>query len=374
MEVTPKRRILYVITKSSWGGAQRYVFDVACGARDKGYEVMVAVGGEGELVERLKEEGIEVQQLRDLKRDINISHELSSLSALWKIASQWKPDVIHGNSSKAGLYAGIVGRLAGTKHILFTAHGWAFNEDRPAWQKKIIWFFHFLTILLSHKTICVSEATKRDTENMPLSRSHTVVIPNGVEESTLLSRKDARLILAPHVSFPVWVGTIAELHPTKQLHVLLRAFAKIAEHHADTMLMIIGEGQERKRLEALVRELNLEDRVRLRGHVEQASAYLSAFDLFVLPSRSEALAYVLLEAGLAELPVIASNVGGVPEVILDKETGILVPSGDVEGLAQSMDDLLGDPIERRRLAAAHKERVSKFFRKADMIERTLALY
>lgn len=373
MEVTRKRRILYVITKSSWGGAQRYVFDMAVGAQGAGYEVLVATGGEGELVERLAAEGINVRVLSKLKRDIDLFAEISTAFMLSKVIREFRPDVLHGNSSKSGL-AMFVARLLFVPRIIFTSHGWAFNEDRPNWQKSIIWFFHFLTILFSHITICVSKAIQKDTENMPLSKKHTVVIHNGVEEHTLLSRKDARLMLAPHVSFPLWIGTIAELHPTKQLPILIRAFAQIAEQHADAMLMIMGEGQERVALETLVRDLALEDRIRLRGHVAQAASYLCALDLFVLPSRSEALAYVLLEAGLAELPVIASNVGGIPEIIIENETGVLVPSGDVDALASSMNHLLSDPIERRRLASAHKERVVRHFRTKDMVERTLALY
>lgn len=373
MEVTEKRRILYIVTLAWWGGAQRYVFDLALAARDQGHEVMV-VSQEGELTERLHAEGIPVSTVPELRRNVGFLAEFKALAKVYKAIRSFKPDVVHLNSSKAAVYGGLAARIIGVRRIVFTAHGWAFNERRPLWQKAIIWLVHWATILLADNTICVSRAICRAAQSMPFVRSRLTVIHNGVEAGTCLTREEARFLLAPHVSFPTWIGTIAELHPNKQLDVLIHAFANLADRYPDTMLMIMGGGQERVKLEELVRFYDLENRVRLRGHVERASSYLSALDIFVLPSRTEALGYVLLEAGLAGLPAVASNVGGIPEIIEDGRTGMLVPSGDVTALEAALRAYLENPELKLRTASSLKEHVEMHFSKERMVRDTFALY
>ena len=373
MEVTRKRRILYVITLAWWGGAQRYVFDMAQAAKEQGHTVAV-VTQDGELTDRLRAAGIEVFVIPEFTRDIGISSELTSFAKLFKIIRQFNPDVLHVNSSKAAGLGGLSARILGVGRIIFTAHGWAFNEKRPGWHMPLIWLAHYATVLLSDTTICVSKAIRRNVADMPLVQNRLTVIHNGVSAGACLSREEARFLLAPHISFPVWIGTIAELHPNKRLDTLIRAFANLADAYPDTNLMIMGGGQERVMLEELVRILDLESRVRLRGHVENASAYLNALDIFVLPSRTEALGYVLLEAGLAGLPVSASDVGGIPEIIEDGRTGMLFPSGDVDALETSLRAYLENPELGKRMGSALKAHVEMHFSKERMVRDTLALY
>lgn len=374
MNVTKKHRILYVVTKASWGGAQRYVYDMATSARDLGHEVLVVTGAPGELTARLSVAGVPVRTISLLTRDVSVLQEFRVFGELLQIMREYQPTVVHGNSSKAGGLVSLAGRVAGVPRIIFTAHGWAFNEDRPVLARTLIWLAHYATLLLAHTTICVSNAMKRDTRHMPFVERSCVVIHNGISEFPMALREDAHMILAPHISFPIWIGTIAELHPTKQLPVLIEAFARIQDAYPDVTLLIMGEGSERLRLEELVRAHGLQDRVRLRGHVEDASAYLRAFDIFVLPSRSEGLGYVLLEAGLAGLPVIASNVGGIPEIIEDSVTGSLFPRGDTDRLAGLLVQYLDDARLRARVGDALYTRVISDFSLEKMVNETLALY
>lgn len=374
MNVTTPKRILFVITKASWGGAQRYVYDLAVAAKAKGHTVRVVTGAPGELTRRLSDAEIEAVCLPALARDIDIAKEIRAFAALLGEMRRFRPDVVHGNSSKAGGLVMLAGRLLLVPRLIFTAHGWAFNEDRPALSRALIWLLHYATVILSHRTICVSEAMKRDARSMPLVGGKLIVIHNGIAPHTLLTQEEARMLLAPHVSFPVWIGTVAELHPTKRIDTLIRAFAAIADEFPDAMLIILGEGEERLRLEGLVRDCGLESRVRLRGHVERAYAYMSAFDVFALPSRSEALGYVLLEAGMASLPVAASNVGGIPEIVEDGVSGTLFAQGDEDAIASALRSYLSSPERRRMHARALNERVTTDFAMARMIEETLAAY
>ncbi|HWH07144.1 MAG TPA: glycosyltransferase family 4 protein [Candidatus Paceibacterota bacterium] len=372
-EVAGKHRILYAITLAWWGGAQRYVYDLAVAAHEAGHEVCVLTG-HGELAERLTLRGITVRQSGHFKRDIGFVSEFRSFYELMKVIWDFKPNVVHANSSKTGAFAALAARVLGVKRIIFTAHGWAFNENRPQYQKDIFWLAHYATVLLSDRVICVSRAICSGASTMPFAASRLRTIYNGVEEGTLLTREDARGILAPHISFPFWIGTIAELHPNKQLHTLIVAFERIADKYPDVTLVIMGEGQERKVLEELIRSLSLESRVRLRGHVENAAAYLPALDIFVLPSRTEALGYVLLEAGLARLPVIASDVGGIPEVIQDNKTGLLFPSGDAATLAALLERSITDEELRAKMGQALYAHVRENFSKERMILETFKEY
>src|ERR1700722_15342058 len=135
-------RILYVITKANWGGAQRYVYDVATAAREKGHEVTVACGAEGELSVRLMQANIPVIFVDGLGRDVAPVADVRALLHLLRLIKSMRPDVVHANSSKAGLLAVVAARFSKVPRIIFTAHGWAFNETRPWWQKVIFAGFH----------------------------------------------------------------------------------------------------------------------------------------------------------------------------------------------------------------------------------------
>ena len=142
-------KIVYLITKSNWGGAQKYVFELATGvlqdnnSNTSKYEVKVMVGGNGELITRLQSAGIQVIPIDSLSNKVGLKKELRTLGELWKIIRKEKPDILHVNSSKAGIMGALVGRILRVPKIVFTAHGWAFNEDRPFWQKIILKIVHW---------------------------------------------------------------------------------------------------------------------------------------------------------------------------------------------------------------------------------------
>jgi glycosyltransferase involved in cell wall biosynthesis len=371
--------ILYIITKGSWGGAQRYVYELALEAKARGNTVCVASGSQGELIQKLNDAGIPVVRVPGLARDIRLGADLRALLGLMSLIRSLHPDVVHTNSSKAGFIAALAARLSGVQRIIFTAHGWAWNELRPKWQKLFFKTLHFLTVFLSHTTIAVSEAVRKDAAWMPLVQKKFEVVRHGVAPLTRVARDEARLRLteAAGVSLPssaLWIGSLAELHPTKGLDVLIRAFATVAAKQREAILVCVGGGEDAGRLKALSHMLHVEERVFFTGHVQEAARLLGAFDVFVLPSHSEALGYVLLEAGQASLPVVASNVGGIPEIIVDQETGLLVPSADPEALAQAMSELVEDASKRNRLGNTLHTRVQEMFGLKRMMDATFALY
>jgi glycosyltransferase involved in cell wall biosynthesis len=356
-------KILYGITKSNFGGAQRYVFELATAMSREGHDVTVLCGGQGILADKLRAENIRVIPLFSLQRDISIAKEIRSFIQILDILRKEQPDVFHVNSAKMGGLGSLAGRLMGAKKIIFTGHGWAFNEPRPSWQKALIKFFTWLTILCAHMTICVSEKTKKDVAGWPLVKNKLTVIHNGISPFELSQRED--------ITFTV--GIIAELHNIKGLDILLRAWSKFIKNHS-AKLVITGEGEERKNLENMASNLGVSDSVTFKGFVGNAQSLLSNFDIFCLPSRSEALPYTLLEAGLAGLPVITTTVGGIPEIIESGINGVLIPPDDSETLFSSLILLAEDEGLRKRLGTNLKASIQENFSFEKMARKTFVLY
>lgn len=366
-------KILYTITKANWGGAQRYVFDMANAMKAEGHEVVVFSGEPGLLTERLTEAGITVVTSESLGKEISLTRELQAFRELYSYIQDFRPDVIHANSSKAGL-ALLAGRILRVKHLVFTVHGFAFNEERPWYVRLALWKVYYLTFMLATDIICVSHALKRQAHYMLGTNYKTRVIHNGVAPFFQKSRDEARLTLIPRLPDGRYIGTIAELHPVKQLDVLIRAWKDVRAHTSDATLLVLGEGEDRSRLEGLIHELELHEHVHLLGHVPEASSHLPLFELFVLPSRSEGLGYVVLEAGLAHVPVVATRVGGIPEIISKHTLGTLVPSGDEIALTKAIIRYLEDPTLGKDHADALHEYIETRFNMERMIRATSLLY
>ena len=367
-------KVLYVITKSNWGGAQKYVYNLALAAKERGWEAVVVAGGSGELITRLNESGIRTISLPKVKRDIQFLGEVSTLFKLIKIFREEKPDVIHLNSPKAGGLGSVAGRLTGVKKIIFTGHGWAFNESRPLWQKPLIYFFQWLMIVFSHQTIAVSRQTANQLDVLPFIKNKIKVIYNGLATPHFLTKIEARTKLDSSNQDGIWLGTIAELHKNKGLDILILAFKKVLEKIGGLTLIIIGEGEERENLARLIARYQLVNNVKLVGRHNEAASLLPAFDLFILPSRTEALPYVVLEAGLAGLPVIASRVGGIPEIIENNKEGALVEPNNTHLLADKILDLLANQKLQEGYGKNLQQKILTHFSPAQMLDQTFTLY
>jgi glycosyltransferase involved in cell wall biosynthesis len=362
-------KVLYVITKANWGGAQRYVFDLALAAKESGHEPAIAYGEAGLLVEYATQAGIPTFPIQGLTNGVFIGDEWAAFRALLRLIKEWGPEVVHANSSKAGL-ALLAARLLKVKRTLFTVHGWAFNEERAWWQKVAFRMVYAVTILLAHKTICVSEAVRLDMEAF---LKKAPVIYNGIAAPAFKPRKDSRCFV-PEVKDKIWLGMLSELHPNKGVDDAIRALADLKDEYPDVVLVVFGDGRERQRLQELVRRCDLVGCVFLVGFVEDGASYLSAFDIFLMPSRTEALAYSLIEAGYAGLPVIAARRGGIPEIVTHQKTGLLVPAKNPHVLARAIRRLLDNPEEAKSYGAALKESVTAQFLKERMVTETFAQY
>lgn len=372
------KKVLFLITKSNWGGAQRYIYDLATALDRNEFEPVVALGGNGTLVDMLHHAGVRTISIKSLARDVDAKQELALARELYTIFRTEKPEILHLNSSKAGAMGAFIGRLARVPRILFTAHGWAFNEDRPLWQRVIIKSIHYATVILSHHTIAVSSGMMSEM-NWPGVQKKMSVINPGRSIGAMFSRPEAREkivdffpVLATYQADP-WLVCVAELHPIKRHQILFEAVRSLTAIHPNIRLLCFGDGQLKNTLETWIRDHGMSEHIFVLGNLHEAARFLKAFDIFALASKSESYGYVLHEAGLAGLPIVATNVGGITDVITDHETGLLVPPNNNPALARALASILSD----ESLSQTLSENISLSLKNrtvATMMKETTKLY
>ena len=224
------------------------------------------------------------------------------------------------------------------------------------------------------RIIAISNAVREDVirSNWISSPDKVITIYNGIDlepyTDSSLTRKEARIRLGLPVRDVFIFGTVGRLVETKGQEVLLKAFAQVHEQFSESWVVLVGEGRLESKLRGLATELNINERVVFLGYRTDIPEVLKAFDVFVFPSIAEGLGLALLEAMATELPVIASRVGGVPEILSSPELGTMVPPGSADDLASAMEAIYGMPEEKRNeLGIILRERVLEGFSEEKMI-------
>jgi len=350
-----RKKLLFVITKATRGGAQKYVYDLAVSLPKEGFEPIVAYGTPGGLVDTLRKAGVATRRIPSLARDIALVSDVKSVFEILAVIREIRPDVIHLNSSKAAALGACAARIMGVPRIIFTAHGWPFKENRNLFVRALIYATSWFTTLLSHAVVVVSQEDAVRGRNMVAVGRKIHHIPIGIEPPVLLSRDEASATLAITQDTPR-VVTVAELTPNKGIRYAIEAISELKKRNMHVSYFIIGEGEEREELEHHARKLEVADRVHFLGFIPEAAVYLKAFDAFLLPSLKEGMPYVLLEAASAGLPIIATDA-------VDATANVRVPSGDANALAEAIIKIQG-----RREAATIPSTLQ------DMVKSTVALY
>ena len=347
---TARPRVLLLITLAEVGGAQSYVAALLPALAER-YDVTLAAYGEGPLREAAARSGARFVPLRNVRRPINPLRDLAGLIELRRLMRRERPHVVHANSSKAGVLGRVAAATTGVPIRFFTVHRWAFSAYSGL--ASLLYRFADRTMAsLTTVTICVSERELADgLQAGTCSAERSVVIHNAVDLAAApRSRHDRatpRLI------------AVGRLKAPKDFLTLIRALAGLSNQGYEAL--IVGDGPDRTAVEAEIRRLGVEDRVQLAGERSDVPELLAASDVFVLSSRSEGLPVSVLEAMAAELPVVASGVGGLAELVDDGATGILVPPGDEPALAQALERMVEDSELRQRFGAAGRARAESSF-------------
>jgi glycosyltransferase involved in cell wall biosynthesis len=343
-------RVLIVITLAEVGGAQTYVSQLFPALAER-FDVAVAASGSGPLRDAAKAAGVRFLQLRNLRRPVSPLRDLLALFELISIMRRERPDIVHANSSKAGVLGRLAAVAARVPIRIFTVHGWAFK----AYTGPASWAYLWADRLAGRwttVTICVAEHERSSGIAARTCRSdRTVVIPNAVDVAAVktaeVNGRTPRLV------------TVGRLKAPKDFRTLARAFAALPRGSFEAL--IVGDGPDRPEVEAELARLGLANAVRLLGERRDVPELLAGSDVFVLSSASEGLPLSVEEAMAAGLPVVASAVGGVPELVVDGETGYLVPPGEAGRLAEALRSLLEDPSLRRRMGRSGRARAEALF-------------
>ena len=272
------------------------------------------MGEEGDWLEtHCREAHIPYRRVPHLRRAIHPVHDLLALRAFREVLRDIRPRAIHLNSSKAGVIGSLAARSLSLTPIVYCIAGWAVLDSSSWWQRFAYFWPERLTAWAKDEIVCLHPGDEQYAKRHGIiPRQGLTVIPNGIDVDTvradLLSRQKARDELGlPHEALVI--GTIANFYPAKDLPTTIEAFAGVARQEPRAHLCIIGEGPERKAIEACIQRFGLKERVTLAGAREHASRYLRAFDVFVLASKKEGMPFALLEAAAAGLPIVASDVG-----------------------------------------------------------------
>jgi glycosyltransferase involved in cell wall biosynthesis len=378
-------RILHLITTLGPGGAEQIVYDLATRLDHDRFEVGVCsildpVGRRGVFAERLHAAGVPVDTLGLTSR-----HQWLRTRRLRRLLRERKPDVLHCHLFHANLLGRWYGRRAGVPVILSTVHI-AERRTRP-WRFRL----ERATDPCGTLTVCVSNAV-RDFQAAKTGLPHErfVVIPNGIDTSRFAAVPGpdrpagagrsavgtgirSELGIAPDASV---IGGVGRLDPQKGYRHLVAAFGRILDHLPGAHLVIAGDGPQRPLLESLAAELPRTDCVHLLGRRDDVPDLLAALDVFAMPSVYEGFGLTLAEAMAAGVPVVASNVDSLPEVLGLEDPGgphgRLVPPADPDALAAALLDTLRNP-HPDQLAAARR-RILEHYDVNIMIERYKALY
>lgn len=350
-------RLLILITLAEIGGAQTYLAQLVPGLVGE-LDVTVAAYGPGPLAAAVRAAGADYIELRHVRRPISPLHDLLGLVELIRLCRRVRPQIVHANSSKAGILGRLAAWVARVPSRIFTAHGWAFAAYTGRTSTAYLWADRLLRPLTT-ATICVAENERRiGVAARTCEAARTVVIHNAVDVA-------AAPRASPGTGEPV-VVSVGRLKYPKDTRTLLDAAARV---DGEWRLDLVGEGPDRAELEP-----GAPADVRFLGERHDVQELLAGASVFVLSSRSEGFPISVLEAMAAGLPVIASDVGGVAEQVEHDVTGLLVPRGDADALAAALQRLIDDPELRRRMGEAGRARATRLFDLPPFRESHLRLY
>jgi len=359
------KKILFIITGGESGGAQTHLFDL-CSNLDQMFIPLVAIGSPESLGDRLKSSGIAVYEVPSLQRQINLFQDFRTYHVLQDLINRLQPDLICAHSSKAGFLSRAAARRCKVPSI-FTAHGWAFTEGVPFLKRLMYRRLEWLAGRWCDKIICVSEYDVRLALKARIAQPEKLTsIHNGLPPAPF------GLANGAHSEVPRII-MVARFSAQKDYPLLLKAIRDLGSN-IPFKVDLVGDGPLLGSTIELASRLNILDKVNFLGDRADVPTLLNNSDIFVLTSNWEGFPISILEAMRAGLPVIASDVGGCNEAVINGSTGFLVPAGDLKSLINSLHTLLIDQDLRTRLGQTGHNFYLENFTINKMVEKTMHVY
>jgi len=367
--INPKLKILRIIARLNIGGPAIQVINLTHYLNDDQFESKLVIGKEadheGNMFHLAKEKGIEPIMIEELGRELHPLKDLTTLWKLYQLIRKEKPDIVHTHTAKAGTLGRLAAKLAGVKQIYHTFHGHIFQGYFGKLKTKFFLWVERILGLFTTKIIAISELQKKELCSLKIApESKFTVIPLGFElqKFTGLKRTGAfrkELGVTDEVKL---IGIIGRLVPIKDHHLALKVFQEVVQkYHHPVKLVIIGKGELEQELKAKVAEQGLERSVIFTEWQHDLPKIYPDLDIVLLTSLNEGTPVALIEAMACGVPVVATAVGGVGDLIKDGETGFLEDKDDLTKFAYDVVHLLEDPVLGQRLAHAGQQFVFNTF-------------
>ncbi|MDP2863383.1 MAG: glycosyltransferase family 4 protein [Desulfobacterales bacterium] len=385
-----KIKVIHIITRLDKGGSAENTLLTAGGLDKQIYDVLLVKGlsnesgmAEGEAVaveESIREaerEGVRILTIPGLVRRIAPFYDFKTFFALIKILRYERPDIVHTHTSKAGILGRWAAYFAGVPVIIHTPHGHVFWGYFGRLKTAFYIILEKITAFITDKIIALTEQEKNDHLHFRIASGDKFsVVHSGIklDKFSNLSADPAAMRRKLGISEgDLVVGTTGRLTPVKGHRHLIEAAGNIVDARPNTTFVFLGDGELSDELKNMASKLGLKEKVKFPGWRPDVAEVMSAFDLFVLPSLNEGMGRVLVEAMALGKPVVASNVGGIPDLVIHNHNGLLVPPADVEGLVKSINIFLHDPKKRKEMGDRGKVVAADYSTDA-MIQKIERLY
>jgi len=376
--------VCHVITRLIIGGAQENTLLTCEGLHQRGYRVTLISGPtrgpEGSLVERARRGGYEFLELRELIRAVNPWMDTRAQRLLEMEFRRLRPDVVHTHSSKAGILGRFAACRARVPHIVHTVHGMSFNRTQPWLVRKAYAWLERRAARRTHALVTVADAMIAQCVAGRIGRREQMVtIYSGMEVERFTPQPALRAATRRAWGVEddeIVVGTVARLFRRKGYEQLIPIMAEAARREPRLRFVWIGDGAQRAEYEAELERRGLRSRTRLLGLVppEDVPRLLAGFDLLAHTSQWEGLPRAVVQALLMQVPAVAFDIDGTPEVVLDGQTGRLIRLNDLAAFADALCELAGDAEQRRALGRAGRELCLARFDWRRMVDQIEALY
>jgi glycosyltransferase involved in cell wall biosynthesis len=375
-----------VIARLNMGGPALHVAYLTAGLAERGYETTLVAGslarGEDSMAFVAEELGVSVTRIDELRRDISAVHDAAAVWRLARLIRREQPEILHTHTAKAGAVGRLAALLAGPARppiVVHTFHGHVlrgyFDPLRTAGFRLLErWLARVSTAL-----VAVSPQVRDDLVALGVApREKFAVVRLGIGvEGRVRAEQDGRAETRRLLGIPperFVVGWIGRMTGVKRTGDVLLAFKQLRQDGVDASLCLVGDGPDRERLERRAHELGIMRDTLFLGYQEDVGRFHTAFDAFFLPSTNEGTPVTAIEALAAGTPVVATRVGGVPDVVRDGEDGFLVEAGAIGELAERLERLAADPELRERMGAAGRERVQPRYAVERLIDDVDRLY
>ncbi len=377
-----KVRVLHIITRLDPGGPTSTTLETVARLDRSVYEVDLVTGRTsdpaGQAAEFIQSRGLRCVFLPDLVRPVSVYRDLVALFKLFDIIRKGHYDIVHTHCSKAGILGRWAARWAGVKTIIHTPHGHIFYGYFPAFITGMFILVERWTASVATRLIALTDRGIAEHLAHGIGRPEQWrAVPSGIDLDSLVKeipgRVECRRRIGADEKDMVFV-TVTCLEPVKGNRILLEAMSELLGKVPAARLFIVGDGRERRVLEAQADRLGISSRVVFTGFQKSFVDYLIAADIFVLPSLNEGMGWSVLEAMVCEKPVVACRVGGIPDLVEDGIQGLLVPPGSAGELARALEHLALEPELRRRMAKSAWSRASQKFNVEAMVKKIEEVY